>query len=87
MNFNKLRSICDDIKEVVKALKYSTILKVSEDETKVSRLTPFSQRSQEEIDQCTIYVVSYIIICYVNVYHLFFYLNRNNYHQMPLWNG
>ena len=58
MNFNKLRSICDDVKEVAKALKYSTILKLSNDETKVSRLTPFCQKSQEETDQCTIYIVS-----------------------------
>lgn len=68
MNFNKLRSICDDVKEVVKALKYSTILKLSNDETKVSRIIPFCQQPQEEIDQCTIYVVSWDEILSSNIW-------------------
>ncbi|KAI9565467.1 hypothetical protein GHT06_009259 [Daphnia sinensis] len=56
MNFNKLRALTEDPKEIVKALKFSTILKLSEDETKVSRITPFRPKSQEEVDLCTLYV-------------------------------
>lgn len=58
MNFNKLRTLTEDSKEIIKALNFSTVLKLNEDETKVSRLTPFRPKSQEEVDLCTIYVVS-----------------------------
>lgn len=56
MNFNKLRALTENPKEIAKALKFSTILKLSEDETKVSRITPFRPKSQEEVDLCTLYV-------------------------------
>ncbi len=58
MNFNKLRALTDDVKEIAKALQYSKILKLSEDGTKVSRTTPLKTKSQEDIDICTVYVVS-----------------------------
>lgn len=61
MNFNKVKALTDDVKEVAKALQYSTVLKVSEDGTKVSRITPFVPRSKDEVDLCTIYVVLYHI--------------------------
>ncbi len=60
MNFNKLRALTEDLKEIAKALKFSAILKLSEDETKVSRITPFRPKSQDEVDTCTIYVVIYL---------------------------
>nr|CAG4635044.1 EOG090X0CQA [Alona affinis] len=56
MNFNKVKALTDDVKEIAKALQYSTVLKVSEDGRKVSRITPFKPRSKEEIENCTIYV-------------------------------
>nr|CAH0106154.1 unnamed protein product [Daphnia galeata] len=56
MNFNKLRALTEDLKEIAKALKFSKTLKLSEDETKVSRITPFRPKSQEEVDLCTVYV-------------------------------
>ncbi|XP_046445689.1 la-related protein 7-like [Daphnia pulex] len=56
MNFNKLRAMTEDLKEIAKALKFSKTLKLSEDETKVSRITPFRPKSQEEVDLCTVYV-------------------------------
>ena len=42
---------------LMKALKFSKTLKLSEDDTKVSRITPFRPKSQEEVDLCTVYVV------------------------------
>ena len=58
LSFNKIRTLSEDLKEIVKALKFSSKLKVSEDETAVSRIEPFLPRSQEEVDNSTIYVVS-----------------------------
>ncbi|EGI67069.1 PREDICTED: uncharacterized protein LOC105144452 [Acromyrmex echinatior] len=52
--FNKLRELTTDINRIAKALQGSTMLKVSEDGTKVCRLTPIQKK--RDIDQCTIYV-------------------------------
>ncbi|KYN17915.1 PREDICTED: la-related protein 7 [Trachymyrmex cornetzi] len=52
--FNKLRELTTDTNRIAKALQGSTMLKVSEDGTKVCRLTPIQKK--EDIDQCTIYV-------------------------------
>ncbi|KAL0117687.1 hypothetical protein PUN28_008829 [Cardiocondyla obscurior] len=51
---NKLRELSTDINRIAKALQGSTMLKVSEDGTKVCRLTPIEKK--ENIDECTIYV-------------------------------
>lgn len=51
---NKLRELTTDTSRIAKALQGSTMLKVSEDGTKVCRLTPIQKK--ENIDQCTIYV-------------------------------
>ncbi|EFX60609.1 hypothetical protein DAPPUDRAFT_342412, partial [Daphnia pulex] len=51
-----LRALTEDLKEIAKALKFSKTLKLSEDDTKVSRITPFHPKSQEEVDLCTVYV-------------------------------
>ncbi|KAG5322077.1 LARP7 protein, partial [Acromyrmex heyeri] len=52
--FNKLRELTTDTNRIAKALQGSTMLKVSEDGTKVCRLTPIQKK--RDIDQCTIYV-------------------------------
>lgn len=56
LSFNKMRTLTGDVKEIAKALKYSSKLRLSEDETMVSRTTLFLPKSQEEVDNCTIYV-------------------------------
>ena len=58
LSFNKMRTLTGDVKEIAKALKYSSKLRLNEDETMVSRTTLFLPKSQEEVDNCTIYVVS-----------------------------
>ena len=73
MNFNKLRTLTEDIKEIAKALKFSTTLKLSQDETKVSRNTPFHPKSQEEADLCTIYVVNSYYLPYIPLIYLTYY--------------
>lgn len=52
--FNKLRELNVDTNRIAKALQKSTMLKVSEDGTKVCRLTPINRK--ENVDQCTVYV-------------------------------
>ena len=52
-----IRALTENVKDIANALKFSEVLKLSEDETAVSRITPFKPRSIEEIDSYTIYVV------------------------------
>ncbi|XP_032679420.1 la-related protein 7 [Odontomachus brunneus] len=53
-NFNKLSTLTTDTSRIAKALQRSTMLKVSEDGTKVCRLTPINKK--ENTDECTVYV-------------------------------
>lgn len=53
-NFNKLCASTTDTSRIAKALQRSTVLKVSEDGTKVYRLTLVNEK--ENIDECTVYV-------------------------------
>lgn len=58
MNFNKIKNILNGGPENVikKALMRSTILEMSEDQTQVRRKDDAPLKTQEEIDDCTIYV-------------------------------
>ncbi|XP_013187799.2 la-related protein 7 [Amyelois transitella] len=55
LKFNKIRSMTQDINDIVKAMKNSTILELSEDKTKVKRQTPILPY---DADQRTVYVES-----------------------------
>merc|ERR1712071_580450 len=48
LSFNKIRTLSEDLKEIVKALKFSSKLKVSEDETAVSRIEPLPLNANHE---------------------------------------
>merc|ERR1712106_508617 len=52
--FNKIRTITEDIVLLRKAIKKSSLVKLSEDETKVSRKVPFQEKRDEV--ECTIYI-------------------------------
>ena len=65
LKFNKIKKITEDLGEIAKALKYSQVLKVSGDGSKVSRITPFVPRSQAEVDNCTIYVVTLLDFLFI----------------------
>ncbi|KAL6445068.1 hypothetical protein ACFW04_002166 [Cataglyphis niger] len=54
IHFNKLRELTMDTNRIAKALQKSTLLKVSEDGTKVCRITPINKK--ENVDECTVYV-------------------------------
>jgi len=54
IKFNKMKELTMDVNRIAKALQGSTILKVSEDGTKVYRLTPINRK--KNMEECTIYV-------------------------------
>ena len=49
MKFNKIRSLSEDIKEIVAALRKSTFLKLDATESHISRTTPFIPTPQSEV--------------------------------------
>lgn len=57
LSFNKLRALTTDPKDVIQAVKKSELIQVSEDGTKVFRTKPILEK--QDVDACTIYVVSY----------------------------
>ncbi|KAF4533252.1 hypothetical protein B566_EDAN005168 [Ephemera danica] len=54
LSFNKIRSITCDVKDLVTAIRKSSLLALTEDEAKVFRKTQIQKR--ENLDECTIYV-------------------------------
>lgn len=59
MGFNKIKNILNGSESesiIKKALSRSTILELSEDETKVRRKENAPIKTQEEIDECTLYI-------------------------------
>lgn len=54
LRFNKVRALTTDMSKIVKALRSSTMLKVSDDGTKVRRITPIVEKLN--IDECTVYI-------------------------------
>lgn len=54
LSFNKLRALTTDAKDVIKAVKKSELIQVSEDGTKVFRTKPV--QAKPDVDACTIYI-------------------------------
>ncbi|XP_032515333.2 la-related protein 7 [Danaus plexippus] len=63
LKFNKIRSMTQDVGDIVKAMKHSTFLELSEDKTKVARKTPMLPY---DADQRTIYVESIPVTASLN---------------------
>lgn len=57
LKFNKIRTLTEDTRAIVKSLKHSETLELNDEQTMVRRRTPFVEPSQKEIDKKTIYVV------------------------------
>jgi La-related protein 7 len=56
LNFNRIRALTSDVKDLAKALRRSELLEVSEDDMTVKRTQPVEVK--ENADDCVIYVVS-----------------------------
>lgn len=54
LNFNKISALTNNVKDIATALEKSELLKLSEDKTKVCRISPVENKENE--DACTIYV-------------------------------
>ena len=54
ITFNKIRELTTDINRITKALQASTMLALSEDGTKVRRITQIIRK--ENTDECTVYI-------------------------------
>lgn len=61
LKFNKIRSLTQDTREIVKSVKHSDTLELNDEQNMIRRRTPFVEPSQKDIDKKTIYVVSYNI--------------------------
>lgn len=54
LKFNKILQLTNDVRDLTKALKKSEMLKLTEDKSKVFRVTPVKEKTNA--DECTIYV-------------------------------
>lgn len=54
--------------DIIKAIESSNVLAVSDCKTKIYRVTPIEEKQPEDIERCTVYVVSSVLqyICYIN---------------------
>lgn len=83
MNCNKIKNLTTNPEDIVKAIEDSDVLTVSDCKTKIRRLKPIEDKTPEDIERCTVYVVSSDLnTFYINVIHsifLFILCFRNNY--------
>ena len=86
MNFNKLKNLLNGGSEEIikKALSRSTILELSEDQTKVRRKENAPIKSQEEIDECTLYIEQIpISSTHESISSIFSRFGKVNYVSLP----
>jgi len=60
LNCNKIKSLTQNSEDIIKALENSNVLSVSDCKTKIYRIKPIEDKTPEDIERCTIYVVSFI---------------------------
>lgn len=60
MNCNKIKNLTSSSEDIIKAIESSNILSISDCKTKVFRINPIEEKQSDDIERCTIYVVSFI---------------------------
>lgn len=60
LNCNKIKNLTQNPEDIIKALENSNVLSVSDCKTKIYRIKPIEDKTPEDIERCTIYVVSFI---------------------------
>lgn len=73
LNCNKIKSLTTNPEDIVKAIESSTFLAVSDCKTKIHRIKPIEVKQPEDIERCTIYVVSVVFV--LKTLHQQFLLN------------
>lgn len=58
MNCNKIKNLTINPEDIVKAVEDSDVLTVSDCKTKICRLKPIEDKTPEDVERCTVYVVS-----------------------------
>jgi len=58
LNCNKIKSLTTNPEVIVKAIKGSDVLTVSDCKTKIYRIKPIEDKTPEDVERCTVYVVS-----------------------------
>lgn len=62
LRFNKIRALTTNVQDIADALRNSELLSLTEEGTKVFRTAPVKEK--DNIDDCTIYVVSILLLFY-----------------------
>lgn len=63
MNCNKIKNLTTNPEDITKAIESSDVLAVSDCKTKIYRITPIKEKQPEDIERCTVYVVSSVLYC------------------------
>lgn len=70
MNCNKIKSLTKNPEDIIKAIENSSVLSVSDCRSNIYRIKPIEEKKPEDVERCTIYVVSCIhkIFIFIIVY-------------------
>jgi hypothetical protein len=68
LRFNKIRALTTNVQDITDALRNSELLSLTEDGTKVFRTAPVKEK--DNIDDCTIYVVSIMLLPFPVTHHV-----------------
>lgn len=68
LNCNKIKNLTTNPEDIIKAIESSDVLAVSDCKTKIYRIKPVEEKQPEDIERCTVYVVSCTIIIIVIIY-------------------
>lgn len=63
LNCNKIKNLTTNPDDIIKAIESSNVLAVSDCKTKIYRVTPIEEKQPEDIERCTVYVVSSVLNC------------------------
>jgi len=71
LNCNKIKSLTKNPEDIIKAIESSNVLSVSDCKTKIYRIKPIEEKQPEDVERCTVYVVSFIYKYVFVIFHIF----------------
>lgn len=60
LNCNKIKSLTKNPEDIIKAIENSSVLSVSDCKTNIYRIKPIEEKQPDDVERCTVYVVSCI---------------------------